>query len=141
MTKAAAKKAMDSARAKYSNAYQPENISVYQYWARVLRVVDGDTCDLNISMGFNTSIQERFRLLGVDTPETFGVKKTSDEYKAGKAAVDFVKTFFKQGDWVEVKVFFGRREKYGRWLCELFVDGISVNEQLLIKDHAKPAIY
>lgn len=141
MTAAEAENAMNIARKKYSNKYSPQNINVYQYWAQINKIVDGDTYDLNISMGFNTSINERFRLLGIDTPETYGVKKNSTEYKKGKAATDFVKTIIKAKDWIEVSVYFGRKEKYGRWLCEIFKDGISLNEQLLVNAHAKVSLY
>jgi len=59
---------------------------LYNYNARVLRVVDGDTLDLMISLGLHVQVKERCRLLGVNTPETFGVKKGSVEYKAGMSA-------------------------------------------------------
>ena len=41
-----------------------------QFQARVKRVVDGDTLDLDIDLGFHITLSERVRLMGVDTPET-----------------------------------------------------------------------
>ena len=43
---------------------------MYEYTARVLKVVDGDTLDLSIDLGFNIWITQRCRLQGIDTPET-----------------------------------------------------------------------
>ena len=48
---------------------------MYQYHAVVNRVVDGDTVDLRIDLGFKVWVEKRCRLLGVDTPET----RTRDE--------------------------------------------------------------
>ena len=41
-----------------------------QFQARVKRVVDGDTLDLDIDLGFHITLRERVRLMGIDTPET-----------------------------------------------------------------------
>ena len=55
----------------------------YRYRAKLVRVVDGDTIDLDIDLGFYIRITERVRLEGVNTPEIFRVKKESEEYKRG----------------------------------------------------------
>ena len=64
---------------------------MYTYSCKVLKVVDGDTLDLEIDLGFNVRIKERIRLYGVDTPEVFGAAASSE----GAAASDFTKK------WVE----------------------------------------
>ena len=51
----------------------------YQYKAEVVRVVDGDTVDVLIDLGLNVFTKERIRLFGINTPETYGVKKGSAE--------------------------------------------------------------
>ena len=43
---------------------------MYEYKANVVRAVDGDTVDLLVDLGFGTFIKERFRLYGIDAPET-----------------------------------------------------------------------
>jgi len=43
---------------------------MYRYQAKLIRVVDGDTVDAEIDLGFNIYIRERIRLMGIDTPET-----------------------------------------------------------------------
>ena len=48
---------------------------MYQYKATITNVVDGDTFDMDIDLGFNIHIHERVRLLDVDTPEKFGKEK------------------------------------------------------------------
>lgn len=48
---------------------------MYQYKATITNVVDGDTFDLDIDLGFNIHIHERVRLLDIDTPEKFGAEK------------------------------------------------------------------
>ncbi len=89
MTSSEAKEYMQTIAAKYSTS-STKNIVVFNYWAQVERVIDGDTLQLKVDLGFNVSVIETFRLLGVDTPEKYGVKKTSDEYARGVAASQFV---------------------------------------------------
>lgn len=48
---------------------------MYQYKAKITNVVDGDTFDMDIDLGFNIHIHERVRLLNIDTPEKFGKEK------------------------------------------------------------------
>ena len=116
--------------------HQPREIRPYEYWAKVERVVDGDTVDLLVSLGFELEMRIRVRLLGVDTPEIHNVRHDSAEYKAGTEAKNFVSQILPKGRWVEIKVYSGPREKYGRWIGEIFVDGRSLNEQLLEKGYS-----
>lgn len=48
---------------------------MYEYKAVITNVVDGDTFDMDIDLGFNIHIHERVRLLDIDTPEKFGEEK------------------------------------------------------------------
>lgn len=120
----------------YKSKYSTKKITPYQYWGEVVRVVDGDTIDFNIALGFELEFFTRVRLFGVDTPEIHGVKKTSKEYREGKKAAEYVESILPPGKWVELKVFSGLREKYGRWLCEIFIDGRSFNRELIDKGYA-----
>lgn len=131
MTEREAAAHLQVVRASYENHYHPSVISTYQYWAQVDRIVDGDTLDLSMSLGFNLTVAERVRLVAVDTPEVFGVPAVSASYRAGQEAVQFVRDFCPESSWVEARIYVGRREKYGRWLGEIFVDGASLNVQLL----------
>ncbi|RLA42168.1 MAG: hypothetical protein DRQ64_00300 [Gammaproteobacteria bacterium] len=105
----------------------------YTYKAKVLRVVDGDTIDLEIDLGFRQFGKHRCRLHGIDTPETYGVKKDSVEYKAGWAAKDAVLKWLDQWALIEGEVGrcwevlirshdggYPRAGKYGRWIVEVY---------------------
>lgn len=118
----------------------------YVYDAEVVRVVDGDTLDLLIDLGFRVFSKQRCRLYGIDTPETFGVKKESEEYAKGKAATAFVETWFTDRKKVLIKSHDGKplgQGKYGRWLVVVLpVDGgMSLNEALVREGHAESVSY
>ncbi len=112
------------------------------YRAQLLRVVDGDTMDVLIDQGFETSRRERLRLFGIDTPESYGVKKDSDEYRAGIAAKNFVEAHLLVGGTVWLRTL--KTGKFGRYLALVWanqsdVDTItrSINAQLIDGGHAE----
>jgi len=119
---------------------------MWQYNAKVSRVVDGDTLDLRIDCGFTVSVDVRVRLYGIDTPEVYGVKKNSEEYKKGMEAHEFVEQWLLQTGTilnapVTITSFDGKRlgqGKYGRWLAEVYRkgDSLSLNEALVKAGHA-----
>jgi len=90
---------------------------MYTYKAFVTRVVDGDTIDCDVDLGFYMIARIRFRLARVNTPETYGVNKDSDEYKAGKHAKGFVCDKI-QSEFVLIKT--EKTGKFGRWIAEVF---------------------
>jgi len=95
----------------------------FEYKALIRRVVDGDTIDLEFDLGFNVRVRERIRLLGVDTPETYGVKKDSEEYQAGIIAKKFVEsklTPLSPNDYVIVETARDKKGKYGRYLARIW---------------------
>lgn len=115
---------------------------MYEYKVKVLKVVDGDTFDVDIDLGFKVWLRnERVRLHGIDTPES----RTRDleEKKYGLAAKNFLKTSLKNGT-VVMKVH--DRGKFGRILGEIFVKdneghpvfetNISVNQAMIENHHA-----
>lgn len=65
-------------------------VLLWHYPARVLRVIDGDTLDARVDLGFATTIDERFRLADIDAPGIFGVPADSPERERGLAARAFV---------------------------------------------------
>ena len=118
------------------------------YNAEVLRVVDGDTLDLSIDLGFRTFVKVRCRLYGIDTPEKFGVKKESEEYQRGMAATDFVMGWMSDlGNRVVIKTYDAKplgQGKYGRWLVYVYPPsghGPSLNEELVSSGNARVANY
>ena len=104
-----------------------------QFQARVKRVVDGDTLDLDIDLGFHITLSERVRLMGIDTPETRS--RDPIEKSSGMIAKDFVIDFVDDGD-VVIKVHgFG---KFGRPLVDLYKGSLCLNEQLVLLGLAVP---
>ena len=118
-------------------------MSLYEYKAEVVKVVDGDTLDLIIDLGFRTYVRHRVRLYGIDTPETYGVKKHSEEWTAGMAAKDRLVELLQSDNDNVIKILTHKDKtgKFGRWLVEIFVDGpqgsVHVNEVLVEEGHAK----
>jgi micrococcal nuclease len=93
---------------------------VYFYEALVQRVVDGDTYDLVVDLGFNLSGLQRFRLNLVDTPETWRPKSEAERLH-GEQATKFVKDLI-EGKKILLQTFKGDRIGiYGRYTCEIFV--------------------
>ena len=112
--------------------------------ARVVRVVDGDTVELDVDLAFKVHLVDKFRLAGVDTPEVYGVKKDSESYLKGKAASAFTTKWLEDNDDAERNVFIISEKdtgKYGRWIVTIFPasgTGTSLNQALLDAGHAKP---
>jgi micrococcal nuclease len=116
-------------------------MDIWQYRARVERVVDGDTLDLGIDLGFGVSLtgdEARVRLRGIDTAETFGVPKDSEEYATGQRHKAFVEEWVAGTDDREWPVFVetakdDQRGKYGRWLAvvQRRADGAVLNDDLV----------
>ena len=77
---------------------------MYQYNAIVHKVVDGDTIEIDIDLGLLVWVHgEKVRLLGVNTPEVYGVKKGSPEWEEGNKASAFVKSVLKEKDEVIIE--------------------------------------
>jgi micrococcal nuclease len=107
--------------------------AMYQYRAKLKRVVDGDTIDAIIDLGFKMTTEQRIRLKGINTPEIWRQKKDSQEYKRGMEAKDYViKRFEENGN-----VFTIHTDKetgvYGRYIGAVFFDDSqeSLNAELL----------
>ncbi len=112
----------------------------YLYKATVTRVVDGDTVDLEVDLGMNIFVKERVRLARINTPETYGVKKDSEEYKAGIKAKERLIELVENKQ-VAIETIKDKKGKYGRYIAELYVfeeDWFSVNTLLLDEGLAEP---
>lgn len=111
---------------------------MYEYRVKkVTNVVDGDTIDVDIDLGFNISYSQRVRLAGIDTPES----RTSDkaEKVLGLEAKEYLKYKLKDAKLIVVKTELpDSSEKYGRILGWVYVDGntISVNDQMIEDGYA-----
>ena len=106
------------------------------YSAKIVRVVDGDTADAMIDLGFDTWVKKRIRFYGVDTGESR--TRNLEEKKKGLAAKAYVKDLLENSDEGKFLLKSHGVGKYGRVLGELFVKGEekSVNELLKENGHA-----
>ena len=98
-------------------------------FATIVNVVDGDTCDILIDLGYSVKIKTRFRLSGINTPER--------GQTGWQAAADFLRGFVG----VPVIVRSTKLDKYGRFLAEILLapEGLlSLNQRLLDAGLAVP---
>lgn len=108
---------------------------MYTYNCKLLRVVDGDTCDAFIDLGFNTWVKKRIRFYGVDTWECR--TRNLEEKKKGLKAKQYVQDLFDENDSKFILRSHGVG-KFGRVLGELFISthSKSINELLKENGHA-----
>ena len=113
-----------------------KQVKKYGYSCKLERVVDGDTCDALIDLGFNTWVKKRIRFKGVDTWECR--TRDKEEKVKGLAAKAFTKDLLENSDEGKFLLKSHGVGKYGRVLGELFVKGHeqSVNELLKENGHA-----
>jgi micrococcal nuclease len=110
---------------------------MYEYRTKVVRVIDGDTVDVDIDLGFGVWLRKsRIRLLGVDTPESR--TRDKEEKKYGLAAKAFLKKSL--GTNPILKTTKDGKGKFGRILGEFLVEHpeatININELLIDNHHA-----
>lgn len=112
---------------------------MYRYHAKLKRVVDGDTIDTIIDLGFRMTTGQRIRLKGINTPEIWRQKKDSEEYKKGMEAKNHVIERFKQNSGQFVIVTDKDPGVYGRFIGTVFFDDSdeSLNDELLRKGDAE----
>lgn len=99
---------------------------------RVIKVVDGDTIDLDIDLGFNVSTKQRVRLYAINAPESR--TRNKEEKKRGLAAKDRLKELCEEGNLI-LKSY--GKGKYGRILGEIYTNGCNINNILLSENHAE----
>ena len=110
--------------------------NLYTYNANLVRVVDGDTCDAMIDLGFNTWVKKRIRFMGVDTWEcrTRDLKEKAKGLEAKAYTINKLET---SNDGKFTLKSYGTG-KYGRVLGEIFLKGeeLSLNDLLKENGHA-----
>jgi micrococcal nuclease len=103
---------------------------MYEYGCTVTRVVDGDTIDVVLDLGFSILHKCRVRLYGIDTPESR--TKNQDEKVRGKLAEKYLKDAIKNGKEIVLQTKIkDSKGKFGRVLANLVVDGININQSLI----------
>jgi micrococcal nuclease len=116
---------------------------MFQYAAKVVRVVDGDTIYFDVDLGFFIRITIETRLRGLNTPEIRGAER-----EAGLKAKAYVEQVLPPGALVILNTY--KVEKYGRYLADVYYfigaktreailgKGIHLNKELLDKGLAVP---
>ena len=110
---------------------------MYTYKAKLIRIVDGDTIDAEIDLGFDTIIRKRIRLYGINTPDT--KTKDLDEKAKGLASKQRL-TELLDKEFV-VETILNKRGKYGRVLGVIYNISannkrLNINEVLVNEGHA-----
>lgn len=107
---------------------RPEVEWLYEYAATVIRVIDGDTLRVQLDLGIDIFVNMTIRMAGIDAAE----HNTDSGKLATAALIDMVK-----GRMV-VQTIGDKTEKYGRLLALLYVDGVNVNDEMVLTKHAVP---
>lgn len=114
------------------------NNIMYEYNVKkVTGVVDGDTIDVEIDLGFNISFSQRVRLAGIDTPESR--TKDLNEKKLGLESKEWLKSKLKDAENIIIKTELpDSSEKYGRILGWLYIKGFdkSLNQMMIDEGYA-----
>jgi len=110
---------------------------MYQYKIKKInRVIDGDTVDVDIDLGFSITITHRVRLKDIDAAET-RTKDLEEKAEGIKARLWLEKELSREGEWI-IDTY--KEDKYGRILGTLYLvgDPVTVNERMLNEEIAKP---
>jgi micrococcal nuclease len=111
---------------------------LYHYKANLERVVDGDTIDVVLQLGFDINMKARIRFAGINAPES----RTRDpiEKEAGLAAKRYVENWCNDGDnQVIVETQLDEKGKFGRILGRILnLEGECLNDEMIALGHAKP---
>ena len=107
---------------------------MFEYKCKLVRVIDGDTVDIDIDLGFGVWLRkQRIRMYGIDTPES----RTRDleEKKYGLAAKEFLQKWTDAGE-LRIKTHKDAKGKFGRILGELWTFDTNINEKMIKRHHA-----
>ena len=116
---------------------------MYEYTAKLIRVIDADTLDAMVDLGFDVWVKKRIRLFGIDAYEVR--TRDAEEKKKGLAAKALVEKVLRKGD--EFSLISHGVGKYGRCLGSVYLQkdfireekyhGRSINEMLMAEGHAE----
>ncbi len=105
---------------------------MYVYNARITSVYDGDTVTADVDLGFSVWAHgEKLRLYGINTPEVRG-----EEREQGLVSRDWLRDKLVGKD-VLIRTLKDKKGKYGRYLAEIYLDGVNINDQLVAEGLAE----
>jgi micrococcal nuclease len=104
---------------------------MFEYTATVLKVIDGDTVDVEVDLGMHTFTKTRLRVLGINAPEV--------STESGRLARLWGRMVLPMGAFVTIKTQKDKTEKYGRWLASIALpDGQDYATMAIDTGHAVP---
>lgn len=98
----------------------------YRYRAIVVSVYDGDTITVDIDLGFHLTLKTSVRLARINAPELSGVERMQ-----GIVARDYLRSVLPKGAAVLLQTYKSGTEKYGRYLADVWIDDINLNDRLV----------
>ena len=108
---------------------------MYEYAIKeIVKVVDGDTIDIVIDLGFNLSKKERVRLAGIDSPESR--TKDLEEKELGLESKEFLKRRLEDGKSSVLRVKTEKDGKYGRMLGWIYCGDTNINTEMVDRGYA-----
>ena len=99
------------------------NKTLYTYKAKVVKIVDGDTVKFDVDLGFRIHFTDNFRLMNINAPEIRGIERPE-----GLKSKAFLIETIPIGTEVIIESY--KHGKY-RWLCEIFLDGVNINNLMV----------
>ena len=91
---------------------------------KVLNIIDGDTIDALVDLGFNTWKKVRIRFYGINAPETKGEEKPK-----GLISKNFIENLMPVDSYIKFESL--GQDKYGRWLGILYKDDLNINQHMI----------
>tara|TARA_R110002124_G_scaffold287364_1_gene473986 strand:+ start:15008 stop:15334 length:327 start_codon:yes stop_codon:yes gene_type:complete len=104
---------------------------MYHYKAKIIAVYDGDTVTALVDLGFLHTQEMKLRLYGINTPEVRG-----EERERGLLVRDILRDMVLDKD-VQIRSFKDKQGKYGRYLANIMLEDLDVNEWLVTNGHAE----
>jgi micrococcal nuclease len=103
---------------------------MFQYRATIIRVIDGDTVEALVDLGFRITTTQRLRLYGINAPELHKVA----QIKAAKAAKAALEDLLPAG--ADVTIETSKSDDWGRWLATIIKDGENINKWMVKNGYA-----
>ena len=108
---------------------------MYEYRCKILKVIDGDTVDVDIDLGFGVWMhKERVRLFGIDTPESR--TRDKEEKKYGLLSKKFIQERYPVGSNAILITHKDATGKFGRILGELKYNNTTINKKMILEGYA-----
>lgn len=112
---------------------------MYEYKATILKIVDGDTFDASVDLGFDVSVRQTLRFSRIDAFETrLGATTNAEQKKLGLEGKAFLSNLLPVGTQVDIKT--EKDDKYGRYIAEVQFNNENINDLMVKKGYAVYAI-